>query len=171
MSVFRKHDTQVEETIEVGTAEDVEKLMRKYDRESNTRIWEGKPALVFNIMAAVFSAYCIWSTLFSVAALEKRLTSFLAFIVILGYLNYPASKHHVRVNYIPWYDYVIMVLGASAFMYYALSYDSLVGVLTSASKMTTLHVVVGTMARSAERNVQPAASSLSRTAEKSAGSV
>ena len=143
MSVFRKHDTQVEETIEVGTAEDVEKLMRKYDRESNTRIWEGKPALVFNIMAAVFSAYCIWSTLFSVAALEKRLTSFLAFIVILGYLNYPASKHHVRVNYIPWYDYVIMVLGASAFMYYALSYDSLVGVLTSASKMTTLHVVVG----------------------------
>ena len=143
MSVFHKHDTQVEETIEVGTAEDVEKLMRKYDRESNTRIWEGKPALVFNIMAAVFSAYCIWSTLFSVAALEKRLTSFLAFIVILGYLNYPASKHHVRVNYIPWYDYVIMVLGASAFMYYALSYDSLVGVLTSASKMTTLHVVVG----------------------------
>ena len=143
MSVFHKHDTQVEETIEVGTAEDVEKLMRKYDRESNTRIWEGKPALAFNIMAAVFSAYCIWSTLFSVAALEKRLTSFLAFIVILGYLNYPASKHHVRVNYIPWYDYVIMVLGASAFMYYALSYDSLVGVLTSASKMTTLHVVVG----------------------------
>ena len=143
MSVFHKHDTQVEETIEVGTAEDVEKLMRKYDKESNTRIWEGKPALVFNIMAAVFSAYCIWSTLFSVAALEKRLTSFLAFIVILGYLNYPASKHHVRVNYIPWYDYVIMVLGASAFMYYALSYDSLVGVLTSASKMTTLHVVVG----------------------------
>ena len=143
MSVFHKHDTQVEETIEVGTAEDVEKLMRKYDRESNTRIWEGKPALVFNIIAAVFSAYCIWSTLFSVAALEKRLTSFLAFIVILGYLNYPASKHHVRVNYIPWYDYVIMVLGASAFMYYALSYDSLVGVLTSASKMTTLHVVVG----------------------------
>ena len=143
MSVFHKHDTQVEETIEVGTAEDVEKLMRKYDRESNIRIWEGKPALVFNIIAAVFSAYCIWSTLFSVAALEKRLTSFLAFIVILGYLNYPASKHHVRVNYIPWYDYVIMVLGASAFMYYALSYDSLVGVLTSASKMTTLHVVVG----------------------------
>ena len=39
MSVFHKHDTQVEETIEVGTAEDVEKLMRKYDRESNTRIW------------------------------------------------------------------------------------------------------------------------------------
>ena len=143
MSKFSKHDSQVEETMEVGTAEDVEKLMRKYDRESNTRIWEGKPALVFNIIAAVFSGYCIWSTLFSVAALEKRLTSFLAFIVILGYLNYPASKHHVRVNYIPWYDYVIMALGACAFLYYAVSYDSLVGVLTSASKMTTFHVIVG----------------------------
>ncbi len=26
-----------------GTAEDVEAIMKKYDRESNTRIWEGVP--------------------------------------------------------------------------------------------------------------------------------
>ena len=27
--------------VETGTAEDVEAIMKKYDRESNTRIWEG----------------------------------------------------------------------------------------------------------------------------------
>ncbi len=143
MSVFHKHDPQVEETIEVGTAEDVEKLMRKYDRESNTRIWEGKPALIIRGVMVVFSLYCIYSTLFSVAALEKRLTAFLALVVVMGYLTYPASKHHVRHNYIPWFDFVIMIVGAACFMYYCLSYDSLVKVLTSASKMTWFQVTVG----------------------------
>ncbi len=143
MSVFHKHDTQVEETIEVGTAEDVEKLMRKYDRESNTRIWEGKPALIIRGVMVVFSLYCIYSTLFSVAALEKRLTAFLALVVVMGYLTYPASKHHVRHNYIPWFDFVIMIVGAACFMYYCVSYDALVKVLTSASKMTWFQVTVG----------------------------
>ena len=30
--------------VETGTAEDVEAIMKKYDRESNTRIWEGTEA-------------------------------------------------------------------------------------------------------------------------------
>ena len=142
-SEFHKHDTQVEETIEVGTAEDVEKLMRKYDRESNTRIWEGKPALIIRGVMVLFSLYCIYSTLFSVAALEKRLTAFLALVVVMGYLTYPASKHHVRHNYIPWFDFVLMIVGAACFMYYCVSYDALVKVLTSASKMTWFQVTVG----------------------------
>ena len=143
MSKFSKHDSQVEETVEVGTAEDVEKLMRKYDRESNTRIWEGKPALIIRGVMVVFSLYCIYSTLFSVAALEKRLTAFLALVVVMGYLTYPASKHHVRHNFIPWYDFVFMIVGAACFMYYCLSYDSLIKVLTSASRMTWFQVTVG----------------------------
>lgn len=28
--------------LDVGTAADVEEIMKKYDKESNTRIWEGK---------------------------------------------------------------------------------------------------------------------------------
>ena len=128
---------------DTGTAEDVEKIMRKYDRESNTRIWEGKPAFVVQLTMVLFSVYCICSTLFSVAALEKRLTVFLALIIIMGYLTYPASKHHVKVNYIPWYDYVLMILGAGAFFYYCVNYDVLVKSLTSASKMTPMLTVIG----------------------------
>ncbi|MDO4983135.1 MAG: TRAP transporter permease [Eubacteriales bacterium] len=127
----------------VGTKEDVEKLMRKYDKESNTRIWEGKPALIIRAVMVVFSLYCIYSTLFSVAALEKRLTAFLAFVVVMGYLTYPASKHHVRHNFIPWYDYVLMIVGASCFLYYCLSYDSLVRILTSASKIKPFQIAIG----------------------------
>ncbi len=142
MSPLFKHDTHPEDSNAVGSAKDVEDLMRKYDKESNTRIWEGTPAVIVRTIMVFFSLYCIWSTLFSVAALEKRLTAFLALLVIMGYLIYPASKHHVRHNYIPWYDYVIMVLGSACFLYYYFSYDSLVTVLTSFSRMSTLQVTI-----------------------------
>ena len=101
---------------------DKDALMREYDRESATRIWEGKPKTAITVLVACFSLYCIWSTLFSVEALEIRLTSFLGMVMIIGYLSYPASRHHVRPNYIPWYDVVIMLIGAAAFFYYCLCY-------------------------------------------------
>ena len=152
MSDKKKHESFTEhvvdtttdiEYVDVGTAEDVEKLMRKYDRESNTRIWEGKTAIIVRAVMVIFSLYCIYSTLFSVAALEKRLTAFLGLVVIMGYLTYPASKHHVRHNFIPWYDFVLMFVGAACFFYYCFSYDSLISVLTSASKMTDVQVAIG----------------------------
>ena len=128
---------------DTGAAQDVKDIMRKYDRESNTRIWEGTPAVIIRFIIVAFSLYCIWSTLFSTAALEKRLTVFLAMIVIMGYLTYPASKKHVRTNYIPWYDIALMVIGTACFLYYCFAYDSLVMVLSSASKMTPFFITVG----------------------------
>ena len=128
---------------EMPAADDMDAVMRKYDRESATRVWEGKPQVVIRVVMALFSVYCIWSTLFSTAALEIRLTAFLGLIVIMGYLTYPASKHHVKPNSLPWYDIVLMVLGAAAFFYYCATYSSLVKVLTSAAKMTPFYIAVG----------------------------
>ena len=123
--------------------EDMDAVMRKYDRESATRIWAGKPKIVISVVMALFSVYCIWSTLFSTAALEVRLTAFLGLIIIMGYLTYPASKKHVHVNRLPWYDIVIMVIGAAAFFYYCFNYGTLIKTLTSAAKMTPFLIAVG----------------------------
>ena len=149
MSIFKKHpggsaaEVQAEAQREEGSALDAETLMRKFDKESNTRIWEGTPAIIVRVVVVAFSLYCIWSTLFSVAALEKRLTMFMALVIIMGYLTYPASRHHVRHNYIPWFDFVLMAVGAGCFMFFCLKYDSLVKVLTSASKMTPTFTIIG----------------------------
>ena len=149
MSIFKKNpggsaaEAQAEAQREEGSALDAETLMRKFDKESNTRIWEGTPAIVVRIIVVAFSLYCTWSTLFSVAALEKRLTMFMALVTIMGYLTYPASRHHVRHNYIPWYDFVLMAVGAGCFLFFCLKYDSLVKVLTSASKMTPTFTIIG----------------------------
>jgi TRAP transporter 4TM/12TM fusion protein len=112
-----------------------DEIMRKYDKESATRIWTGIPKKAVTVITALFSVYCIWSTLFSTADIPVRLTAFLGFSVIMGYLTYPASKKHVRENFIPWYDIVIMAVGAFCFFYYCLNYNRLVMTITSASKI------------------------------------
>ena len=40
---------------EQNAATDVDAIMRKYDRESNTRIWTGIPKTVVGIILALFS--------------------------------------------------------------------------------------------------------------------
>ena len=121
--------------VETGTAADMDEVMRKYDRESNTRIWTGRPKIAVKVVSVLFSLYCIWSTLWSTADLTIRLTAFLGLIIIMGFLNYPASKHHVKPNSMPWYDVLIMLVGAGAFFYYCANYKNLIMVITSAAKI------------------------------------
>ena len=52
---------------------DAEELMKKYDRESNVRIWEGVPAKIIRYLCAAFSLYCIWVTLFSTGAFQEAM--------------------------------------------------------------------------------------------------
>lgn len=100
---------------EQNIAADVDEVMRKYDRESNTRIWSGWRAIVIKVFMACFAVYCICMTLFSTAMPEIRLPLFMGFIILAGFLNFPASKHHVRPNYLPWYDILLMLVGAACF--------------------------------------------------------
>jgi len=51
--------------VETGTAEDVEAIMKKYDRESNTRIWEGTPKQVIRFLLAAFSVLMLYMNLFA----------------------------------------------------------------------------------------------------------
>ena len=113
------------DSAEVGTAADVEEVMKKYDRESNTRIWEGTPKLLVRYFMALFSVGCLVVTLTSWGLPEQRLTLFLGFIIIIGYLNFPARKHNVRANHVPWYDIAIMVVGSVPFFYFAVNAEKI----------------------------------------------
>ena len=113
------------DSAEVGTAADVEEVMKKYDRESNTRIWERTPKLLVRYFMALFSVGCLVVTLTSWGLPEQRLTLFLGFIIIIGYLNFPARKHNVRANHVPWYDIAIMVVGSAPFFYFAVNAEKI----------------------------------------------
>ena len=120
--------------VDVGTAEDVEAIMKKYDNESNTRIWEGTPKIIVRWVSVAFSLYSMYVTLFSTALPEVRLTMFLGMILILGYLHYPIKKGSTRVNYLPWYDILIMILGAAPFFYFALHAKEIIQMATKVTK-------------------------------------
>ena len=126
---------------DVGTAADVEAVMKKYDRESNVRIWEGIPLLIIRWLSVGFSIYCIYVTLFSTALPEVRLTTFLGMILILGYLNYPIKKGVTRVNYMPWYDVVIMVAGSAPFFYFALHAQQIIKLATRVTRDPMMVVI------------------------------
>ena len=118
----------------------VDEVMRKYDIESNTRIWEGRPKTIISILLAAFSVYCIGMTLFSTFLPETKLAMFVGFVVIIGFILYPASKKHVRVNHMPWYDIVLMVVGAGCFFYFAIN---AVDIVRLATRIQPIHVVLG----------------------------
>ena len=113
MALFKKKAApKIEEPM------DLDAVMKKYDRESNTRVWEGKPRLVVNILLALFSLFVIYVTLWTSWLEEIRLTSFMACIVFVGFLVFPVKKGTQKANTMPWYDIVAMALGTGAFLYF-----------------------------------------------------
>ncbi len=119
---------------------DLESVMKKYDRESNVRIWEGKAKWAVNCILALFSLFCIYVTLFTSWLEELRLTSFVAFIVFLGYLVFPARKGQQKANYMPWYDILLMIGGSGAFLYFTFN---AVDIIQQGSNFTWYQIVIG----------------------------
>ena len=129
----------------VGSAADVDAIMKKYDKESNTRIWEGTPKTVIRVLGILFSCYCIFSTLKGWPTLqEQKLNIFLGLILIVGYLHYPIRKGHVRPNHLPWYDIIIMIAGAFPFFYFAYKANEVIKLssfVTNDPKMVVLAII------------------------------
>ena len=127
-------------TAEANAPMDLDEVMKKYDRESNTRAWEGVPKIIVNIVLAIFALFCIYVTLFTSWLEEIRLTSFMAFIILIGYLMYPVKKGKQRVNFIPWYDWILMILGTGSFLYFT---ANAMDIIQQGSRFEFYQVLIG----------------------------
>ena len=130
------HDTSV------GTAADVEAVMKKYDRESNTRAWEGLPKLVIRWLMVAFSVYCIIDTVFLSTRQEVRLPVFVGLILLFGFLTFPARKGDERVNHMPWYDIVLLIAGPGAYFFYAVNAQNVVQ-MSARVMQNDLYMIIG----------------------------
>ena len=119
---------------------DLDAVMKKFDRESNTRIWEGTPKIIVNVLLAAFSLFCIYVTFFATWLDAIRLSSFVGCIVFIGYLVYPMKKGAQRTNYIPWYDVVLMVAGSGSFFYY--TFDAMT-IIQQGNKFELYQILIG----------------------------
>ncbi len=136
---FSQFDNVVDdETNEIKA--DIDTLMRKYDRESNTRIWVGKPKVAISIILAMFSIWCIYVTLFATFLEEIRLTSFMALIILMGFLIYPARKGMQKANYMPVGDIIFMIAGTGAFLYFTMNANQ---IINQGTRFTWPQIIIG----------------------------
>ena len=149
MALFKKHKTEPvppEDTgahdTSVGTAADVEAGMKKYDRESNTRVWDGLPQLVLRWLMVTFSASCIIDTVFLSTRQEVRLPMFVGLILLFGFLTFPAKKGDERVNHMPWYDIVLLIAGPGAYFFYAVNAQNVVQ-MSARVMQNDLYMIIG----------------------------
>ncbi|MBQ6145617.1 MAG: TRAP transporter permease [Clostridia bacterium] len=99
--------------------------MKNYDPESNVRVWQGTPSYIVKGILAIFSIYTIYVTLFATLQDLVRMPTFVGLGILMGYLVYPARKGKQKINHIPWYDCIIMILGTFAYFYIAFTVKSL----------------------------------------------
>ncbi len=121
-------------------AASVDAVMKKYDRESNIRIWTGIPGRIVRCIIIAFSIWCIWVTLFATFLEEIRLTSFLGLIILMGFLVYPARKGETRENHMPWYDILMMIAGMFSYFYFTFNTPS---IIQQGTRFEPYQIVIG----------------------------
>ncbi len=134
MSLFKK-----KQKLSSDEPMDLDSIMKKYDRESTTRVWEGVPKIIVTSILALFSLMCMYVTFFATWLDQLRLATFMAYIVFIGYMVFPAKKGVQKKNYIPWYDIILMLLGSGAFLYFAFN----AGDIVARYNIKPLEVVIG----------------------------
>ena len=138
MSENTKVNTSPE--VEVGSAADVDAIMKKFDRESNVRIWEGKPKQIIRLMLTAFALFMVWMNMFATWDERFRRPLFVGIIILFIFLLFPVKKGISRVNHIPVYDIVIGLAGAFSYFYYCINLEKVVDLGT---RIKPLHIALG----------------------------
>ena len=134
---FKKtpHELRDEELIEKddfgATTEEIEHnataVLEKYDREANVRIYKGKTRRVVRLLFVLFSLFAVF-LLFYPGEIRMERASFVGLIVLLVYINFPATRSArlKKVNFIPWYDIILMALGLASYLYFVINYREII---------------------------------------------
>ncbi|MBE6716328.1 MAG: TRAP transporter fused permease subunit [Ruminococcaceae bacterium] len=119
--------------------------MQEFDRESNTRIFTGWRKNVITGLLCSFSVYMIsMALLFPNATKYTKLTTFMAFIIFVGYLIFPAYKAQTKkINHVPVYDIFLGLAGAACFLYYTVQQEEIV---MMSRRIGTLQIIIAFLA-------------------------
>lgn len=116
----------VENEADIGTAADVDEIMKKYDRESNVRIWEGVPKQIVRLVLAAFMVFMVYMNLWATWSGQIRRCLFVGMVVLFTFFVYPAKKGDVKPNHMPWYDILLAIVGCIPFFYYVANFNRIV---------------------------------------------
>lgn len=121
--------------------DDVQEIMKKYDRESNTREWVGVPGKIVRYLLAAFSLLMVYMNLIANWDERVRRAAFLGTIIVFAFVMYPIRKGRPgKPNHIPWYDLILMIAGAVPYFYFVINFSK---IIKQATRIHTPEIVLG----------------------------
>lgn len=129
----------VENILPTTNEEEMKKLMQDLDKEQSYREHKCWRQYVTVIVSIAFVCFQLFATLSGRITAQVLRASHLAFVQLLAFLLFPASKK-MRKDTLPWYDVVLAVIGAACWMYIVVNFQT---IARRAGNYTTLDVVIG----------------------------
>lgn len=104
---------------------DLDELRRQFDTEARNRTLFGWQALLITALAVSMSLFHLYTSGFGLLLAMKQRAIHLAFVLVLVFLLYPFSDKCSRSK-IPWYDYLLAILGACVTLYMVVNFEEMV---------------------------------------------
>jgi len=126
------------------TEAQMQEVLQKYDKESSTRIFSGKKKTIMRWMLIAFAIFAVAINTVWRLPVQQHRAIFIAAVLFLVYLNYPAGQFMSKTNNkIPFYDVILGIVSAASFMYMVLNFDTIV---SRAGAYQTIDIVIATIA-------------------------
>ncbi len=129
----------IDNILPTSNEDEMKKLMKDLDREQAYRehkCWRQYITVIISILFVVFQLY---ATLSGAITAQILRASHLAFVQLLAFLLFPATKKMPR-NTLPFYDVLLGIVGAACWMYIVINFQTLV---RRSGNNTLLDVIVG----------------------------
>ncbi|MEO4053836.1 TRAP transporter permease [Solibacillus sp. CAU 1738] len=121
---------------------DQQALLEKYDIESNTRNVTGVIKYVIYIGLLAFALFQLYTAIYGVFPAQIQRTIHLGFGLVFIFLLFPARRKKKK-DIIPFYDYILALLGGLVGSYWTINYKQLVN---SLGQLERMDFIVGLLA-------------------------
>ena len=129
----------IDNILPTSNEDEMKNLMKDLDREQAYREHKCWRQYITVIISIVFVAFQLYATLSGTVTAQILRATHLAFVQLLAFLLFPATKKMPR-NTLPFYDVLLGLAGAGCWMYIVINFQNLV---RRSGNNTTLDVIIG----------------------------
>src|SRR5690625_4161027 len=129
---------------------DATKEVESYDDDGNRaerlRNLKGVVSIVISILAISMSLFHLYTALFGVFESILQRSAHLGFALILVYAIYKPMRKAKKAETVPWYDWLLMILSATAYAYFVFNAQDISSRMTYIESLTGLQITIGIVA-------------------------
>jgi len=137
--IVEKGNPALESMMPTTNEEEMQNLMKELDREQSYREHTCWRQYITVIVSVLFCGFQLYATLSGLVTAQVLRASHLAFVQLLAFLLFPATKKMAK-NTLPWYDVVLGLIGAACWLYIVINFQQ---IARRAGAFTVLDVIVG----------------------------